>query len=490
MKAVVLEVNNGCSAVLAEDGTVIRLQQELEIGRTICLKETAAETKKTVRKTVRFRGAVRAFAAAAAAILVACVSGTFYQQNSHAFTYVSVDVNPSIEFSLNGKDRVLDITPMNEDAERVVEELVNSKIKGRTLSEALVRTREVVDEMGFGDQVAGNTYLVDISSNSEARTNKLAREVEETFTVAEGEEEKAVSAQLVVVSSTIEDRNTAQSLGISTGRYSALKQAVTVEARAEITSRDVDTFKTKAVKDIVSYTDKNAVSTTQTAAQKPAAAARVAEATPEAPQTTAFEIQQSTETDAGRSASSSPANGKKKKPKKSAESNQTGSTQEAPETPAQTEKTGVTEDSEAGQKTSEEGDTGANGVQVADAGDNGSKGGDTAPGSSPETGAGEGESAGGIDPGSESGETPGESEEGGSPNAGEGSGSEEEPGEEEGSGSEEEAEEEHESEAEVEEAEETNSAEEAEEEHESEGEVEEAEETNSAEESEEIDAEN
>ena len=111
MKAVVLEVKNGCSAVLLENGSVVTIPQELEVGRTVMLREAAAAApkKKKNGKLRSFPVTRQVVAAAAAAAVVVTGSGTFYRQTAYACTYVSVDTSSSIEFSLNGMDRVLDV---------------------------------------------------------------------------------------------------------------------------------------------------------------------------------------------------------------------------------------------------------------------------------------------------------------------------------------------------------------------------------------------
>ncbi|MBQ3790069.1 MAG: hypothetical protein II800_03960 [Lachnospiraceae bacterium] len=372
MKAVVLEAKNGHSAVLLENGTIERVSGEYEVGRTVELREVAP--KKRRGKLHSFPVAGRIAAAAAAAVIVVSGTGTMYYETAYACTFVSVDVNPSIEFSLNRRDQVIGVEPKNEDAEPIVAMLLENDVKGDTLVEAISKTKEAVKELDFGDYSIGETYLVDITSDSDARMAKLSREVEEAFREEirlDGEE----TPQMVVVTSTVEDRKTAQSLGISTGRYSALKQAMSDKEQAEITTEDVDEYRNKTIKDIVKKTDNNivaekdgiALSAATTAVSKPAPAV--------APQPEPEPEVQVSEPEPEHAETPAPAakTGKNNKKKKKSAEAATASTEgktgdeagEAASGAAGTGKSGEAESAEAASTGATEGNTGETAVAAA-----------------------------------------------------------------------------------------------------------------------------
>ena len=372
MKAVVLEAKNGHSAVLLENGTIERVSGEYEVGRTVELREAAP--KKRRGKLHSFPVAGRIAAAAAAAVIVVSGTGTMYYETAYACTFVSVDVNPSIEFSLNRRDQVIGVEPKNEDAEPIVAMLLENDVKGDTLVEAISKTKEAVKELDFGDYSIGETYLVDITSDSDARMAKLSREVEEAFREEirlDGEE----TPQMVVVTSTVEDRKTAQSLGISTGRYSALKQAMSDKEQAEITTEDVDEYRNKTIKDIVKKTDNNtvaekdgiALSAATTAVSKPApAVAPQPEPEPEVQVSEPEPEQAETPAPAAKTGKS---NKKKKKSAEAATASTEGKTGdeagEAASGAAGTGKSGEAESAEAASTGATEGNTGETAVAAA-----------------------------------------------------------------------------------------------------------------------------
>nr|MCR5452304.1 hypothetical protein [Lachnospiraceae bacterium] len=104
MKAIVLSKQNGISALLLEDGTTEYRKTNAEIGSRINVEDTAGSKK--ISKLSKW-----AATAAAAAVMVL---GGGYYTTAMAVSYVSVDVNPSIEYSLNRLDHVIEARALNE----------------------------------------------------------------------------------------------------------------------------------------------------------------------------------------------------------------------------------------------------------------------------------------------------------------------------------------------------------------------------------------
>ena len=84
---------------------------------------------------------------------------------------VSMDVNPSIELSLNRFDRVLIATPKNKDAERVLSGL---ELKNRTYAEALQLI--VVSQQELGYLQDGSDMVFAVQSDNTKQQEKLLQE--------------------------------------------------------------------------------------------------------------------------------------------------------------------------------------------------------------------------------------------------------------------------------------------------------------------------
>ena len=235
MKAVVLETRGNEAAVLVEDGTVRIAHGSYSVGDTI-------EYNEVPRLRPRYWAAVAAVVIAAVGIS----AGLWVDRNYITYAEVSLDVNPSIVYSINKRDRVLSVQAANEDAEDVVEQLNQESIRFTPLSEAVERTMDILEGEGYLSEETDDYVLINVSADDESRQNRLVDEVEDAMT------------QTMEQDSTLEyhidrsDRNTARKAknnGMSTGRYAAWQEASKVERDGGKPSRD--DYATKPVREII-----------------------------------------------------------------------------------------------------------------------------------------------------------------------------------------------------------------------------------------------
>ena len=119
MKGIVLEIRNRTAAVLREDGVIVKTRQKCAVGDTI---ELSAEK-------IRFPSVRSVAAAAAAVIVIGGGSGIYTYENVMACSYVSLDINPSLELVLNRQNRVIKVNACDDEAESVVEAIKEQNIK-------------------------------------------------------------------------------------------------------------------------------------------------------------------------------------------------------------------------------------------------------------------------------------------------------------------------------------------------------------------------
>lgn len=114
-------------------------------------------------------GRLRLWYAAASIALLLLLSGGlgFYFFNTVPVSYISIDVNPSIELALNRFQRVVSATPFNEDGEAALEAL---NLEGKTYTEAI---EELLADQTFSSYLTPDAAL--------------------TFTVASSQEEELLS---------------------------------------------------------------------------------------------------------------------------------------------------------------------------------------------------------------------------------------------------------------------------------------------------------
>ena len=126
--AMIVEIRGAYAAALREDGVFVRVRNTgYEIGQTILLDVAAEEERIPAVQPKRRRSRVTAFAGIAAGFLLLLLGG--FKGYTTPTGVVSLDVNPSIEYSINCFDRVLDITAVNDDAEKILEGLDESALR-------------------------------------------------------------------------------------------------------------------------------------------------------------------------------------------------------------------------------------------------------------------------------------------------------------------------------------------------------------------------
>ena len=115
ISAVIVEIRGRNAAALTSDGAFLRVQNDrYEVGQQVLLAQPA-ETAQPARKRMR----LTAYAGMVAGFLLLILGG--FKGYTTPAGVISLDVNPSIEYSINIFDHVLDISAVNDDGELIME---------------------------------------------------------------------------------------------------------------------------------------------------------------------------------------------------------------------------------------------------------------------------------------------------------------------------------------------------------------------------------
>ena len=188
------------------------------------LKEnTISFLQKEIARRQKSKSPVRAFAAACAAIVLLAAGFVFYGLYTTPVSYISVDVNPSIELELNVFDRVIAFAGYNEDGAAIAETLDLYNLSYTQAVETILSN----DAMeGYLTQ-EGAKLVFTVSSNS-GKEEELTAGIESCQGYAENHG-TCHSAQ----SETVHEAHEA---GLSTGRYRLYQQLL--EAGVSITPEE------------------------------------------------------------------------------------------------------------------------------------------------------------------------------------------------------------------------------------------------------------
>ena len=179
-RAVIMSLEGSRAIVLAEGGRFLRVprQPQYEVGDEIELEpEEAAPGRR--RTIVRRRTFLVAAASCAAAVMLIASVWTF--RTPPVVAYVTMDINPSLELGIDGKEKVRSLEALNADAEPIVESV---SFKGKDVETVAA---ELAAELASRHLLSGpdsevvlaSVPMRDVSKQWEAEvTGKLKRAIE------------------------------------------------------------------------------------------------------------------------------------------------------------------------------------------------------------------------------------------------------------------------------------------------------------------------
>lgn len=184
-------------------------------------KEVPAASISSISVLRRRMRAVTALAAACLC-LIALAGGTYTFRNSKVDSVIGIDVNPSVELSVNRKNRVLQATPLNDDAKAIMQDM---DLKGIPLN---VAVNAVVGSLVTHGYLADldNAILVTVSNDSVSKASALRSEVVNDIqsSLKENQVKAVVYDQQVIEEADV--KALADEYGISYGKAYFLKELI------------------------------------------------------------------------------------------------------------------------------------------------------------------------------------------------------------------------------------------------------------------------
>lgn len=169
MNAYILEINGRHAAALAEDGRFVRIKNKNYcVGQSVELSERNAKVKKRTRMT--------ALASMAAGFILLMFGG--FAGYAAPVGVVSLDVNPSIEYTINCFDRVLSIDGVNEDGEEIVGAMNLNDLIYQPVGEAIEATILQLRASGYLMEQTDNDVVLSASALTHTHADALANRLE------------------------------------------------------------------------------------------------------------------------------------------------------------------------------------------------------------------------------------------------------------------------------------------------------------------------
>ena len=222
MKAVVLDVTDGEATLMTGDGDIIGIADKgYDIGQEITIEDNKRSTLPFTAKIYRFMPAI----AAAAAILITLGTGSYAYYKPYGT--VSLDINPSIEYTINRFDRVLRVNGVNDDGSDILSEIDVSNLINKSIESALDATIEQIEADGYISDEDGNYVVVTANTGKESHTDKLVDKLDRTVAGHE-------NMTPIAVKVSDDELNEAHRQGISAGKK------MMVDRLDKVTDEEID----------------------------------------------------------------------------------------------------------------------------------------------------------------------------------------------------------------------------------------------------------
>lgn len=238
MKGVVVEINNHTAAILSDEGCVVKTRNyNYQIGQ---------EVEISMKKQINFKKVI-AFASVAACILA--MFGISAYAYYTPYTYVSLDVNPSIEYSVNRFDRVLSVTGVNDDGTEIINNIELDNLENKSIEDAISLTVDEISDAGYLDSNVGGVAITTSSDDMDS-AGELAETLETVVnnSVEDNNHEATVIAQAVGANRVAEARE----LGVTPGKLNLVEKMLESAENADTINKEE--WLHKSVKDIMAKT--------------------------------------------------------------------------------------------------------------------------------------------------------------------------------------------------------------------------------------------
>lgn len=199
-------------------------------------------------KIMMWNHRMRGMALAAAACLCILVMGggtlSYQYQNRKIDSVIGIDVNPSVELSINRKNKVLQADPLNDEAEALMADM---DLKGVDLNVAVNAVIGSMVTHGYLDDL-DNAILVTVSNDSIRKATALRTSVVGDIekTLEENQVQAVVYDQQVIERD--EMKQLAEAYGISYGKAYFLKELI--EQNKELSLDDMEELSSLSMEEI------------------------------------------------------------------------------------------------------------------------------------------------------------------------------------------------------------------------------------------------
>jgi hypothetical protein len=145
----------------------------------------------------------------------------FNNKEKDLLTYVTIDINPSVQFVIDNKDVLVEVNALNDEADIALSDL---ELVGLNIDEATEKYLKRITEIGYIDEFGENNYVtVTAYSNGEELRTKVENKVLEKTRLFL--EQRNIYGQVVSKIMTTELKEEADNYNVSNGKMLLIERA-------------------------------------------------------------------------------------------------------------------------------------------------------------------------------------------------------------------------------------------------------------------------
>lgn len=233
MKAVIIEKKGKYAVALTKNGEFIKTRNKdsFKVGYEIDIASSSAFST----------GMLTKITAAAASVLL--FIGVGYGAYSYAmpYSYINIDINPSIEVTTNVFDRIIKVRGLNEDGEKV---LSSVNARNKEVGDAIVNILQSAEKNGYLGGDSENAVMFTVSGKNKHKVEEIEKKVGDT---AEKQlKASSVKTEVVVENVTLERHEKAEDMGVSPGKMLLIEKLEESDPNV-----DIESYKDAPVKEIM-----------------------------------------------------------------------------------------------------------------------------------------------------------------------------------------------------------------------------------------------
>lgn len=232
MKVVIVDIEGKYAVALKKDGEFIKVRNN---GKYKVGYEYDIEKNFSTGKVARIASIAAVF------VLIVGMGAGVYSYNM-PYSYVDLEINPSIEITANIFDRIINVKSLNDDGEQI---LPRNSIKNRVLQEGIDIILSNAVEHGYLKKDQENAIIITVSAKDSSKAGQLEESIEAV--ASEKLQSYSVKSEILIEETTVDKKQeAAEKYGITSGKMNLINKLLEKDPELKI-----DDLKDKPVKYIM-----------------------------------------------------------------------------------------------------------------------------------------------------------------------------------------------------------------------------------------------